>query len=96
MIESENPFFVIVQVHQSHEILLQITRLTILRTSLISSIHENLTLSDKVLNKKSKVLSEILIIFVTKPEQNYSLFTVYTTQTVMCHMELKLNACTFW
>ena len=40
--------------------------LLILNISFISSIHEDVTLSDKVLNENSKFLSEILMILVLK------------------------------
>ena len=65
-----------------------------LKIIFISSIHEDVT-PDKFLNEKSKCLSEILMILVSKPEDNYSLFCLYTTQTVIFHMEVMLNALQF-
>ena len=68
----------------------------ILKTSFISSIHEDITPSDKVLSEKSKFLSEILMILVSKRVKNYRLFNLYATQMAIFHMEVKLNACTLW
>ena len=62
----------------------------------MSSIHEDVTPSDKVLNDKSKFLCEILMILESKPVENYSFFSSYATQTVLFHTNVKLNDCTFW
>ena len=52
--------------------------------------------SDKLLKEKSKFLSEILMILVLKLVCNYRLFILHSSQTVIFHTKVNLNAFTFW
>ena len=59
-----NFFLFEVQTQQTYQIKAHSS--LILKTSFTSIIHEDVTPSDKVLNEKSKFLSEILMILISK------------------------------